>query len=111
MTHTTAFIGLDTHKDTIAVALAEGRRDGEVRYYGQIANEPTAVAKLVKQLAGRYGTLFFCYEAGPCGYGLQRQLTSMGHECAVIAPSHTPTKKGVLRCSRFCGQSNCLFLS
>jgi transposase len=95
MTHTTAFIGLDTHKESIAVALAEGSREGEVRYFGQIANEPAAVSKLVKQLAGRYGKLHFCYEAGPCGYGLQRQISRLGHECVVIAPSHTPTKKGV----------------
>lgn len=89
------FIGLDTHKETIAVALAEGSREGEVRYFGQIANEPPAVLKLVKKLTSRYGKLCFCYEAGPCGYGLQRQLTGLGHECAVIAPSHTPTKKGL----------------
>ncbi len=95
MTKNTAFIGLDTHKETIAVAIAEDRRDGEVRYYGQIANEPMAVLKLVKKLAGNYSKLFFCYEAGPCGYALQRQLTGLGHECVVIAPSHTPTKKGV----------------
>lgn len=95
MTNDTAFIGLDTHKDTIAVALAESGRDGSVRYHSQIANEPAAVLKLVKKLAGTYGTLFFCYEAGPCGYGLQRQLIGLGHDCVVIAPSHTPTKKGV----------------
>ncbi len=95
MTHHTAFIGLDTHKETIAVALAEDARDGEVRYYGQIANEPAAVLKLVKKLAGNYAKLHFCYEAGPCGYGLQRQISGLGHDCAVIAPSHTPTRKGV----------------
>ena len=95
MTNNTAFIGLDTHKETIAVAIAEDGRDGEVRYYGQIANEPAAVLKLVKKLAGKYGKLFFCYEAGPCGYGLQRQIAGLGHDCVVIAPSHTPTKKGV----------------
>jgi transposase len=95
MTNNTVFIGLDTHKETIAVAIAEDGRDGEVRYYGQIANEPSAVLKLVKKLAGTYGKLCFCYEAGPCGYGLQRQLAALGHECVVIAASHTPTKKGL----------------
>lgn len=95
MTNNTAFIGLDTYKETIAVAIAEDGRDGEVRYYGQIANQPAAVLKLVKKLADKYGKLFFCYEAGPCGYGLQRQIAGLGHECVVIAPSHTPTKKGV----------------
>lgn len=95
MTNNTAFIGLDTHKETIAVAIAEEERAGEIRYFGQIPNEPAAVQKLAKRLAGRYGKLFFCYEAGPCGYGLQRQIASLGHECVVIAPSHTPTKKGI----------------
>jgi transposase len=95
MTHNAAFIGLDTHKETIAVAIAEDSRDGEVRYYGQIANEPAAVLKVVKKLASKYSKLFFCYEAGPCGYGLQRQIASLSHDCVVIAPSHTPIKKGV----------------
>src|SRR5271166_4246106 len=95
MTNNTVFIGLDTHKKTIAVALAEDGRHGEVRYYGQIANEPSAVLKLVNKIASKYVKLHFCYEAGPCGYSLQRQLAGLGHECAVIAPSHTPTKKGV----------------
>jgi transposase len=95
MTNNTAFIGLDTHKESIAVAIAEDGRDTEVRYYGQIANEPAAVVKLVKKLASNYDKLFFCYEAGPCGYGIQRQITGLSHGCVVIAPSHTPTKKGV----------------
>jgi len=54
MTNNTAFIGLDTHKETIPVAIAEDGRNGEVRYVGQIANEPAAVLKLVKRLAGDY---------------------------------------------------------
>lgn len=95
MTNNTVFIGLDTHKETIAVALAEEGRSGEIRYFGQIRNEPAAVLKLVKNLAGKYGKLFFCYEAGPCGYGLQRQIAGLGHDCVVIAPSNTPTKKGI----------------
>jgi transposase len=90
----TAFIGLDTHKDSIAVAIAEGRRDGEVRFYGKIANEPAAVLKLVRKLASNYERLHFCYEAGPCGYGLQRQIVSLGHACVVISPSHTPRRNG-----------------
>ena len=95
MTKNTVFIGLDTHKESIAVALAEEGRSGEIRYFGQIPNEPAAVLKLVKNLGGKYGKLFFCYEAGPCGYGLQRQIASLGHDCVVIAPSNTPTKKGI----------------
>lgn len=95
MPHSNAFIGLDTHKKTIAVAVADDGRDGEVRYYGTIANEPAAVAKLVKKLAERHGRLSFCYEAGPCGYVLHRQITELGHACVVIAPGHTPTRRSV----------------
>lgn len=95
MTNNTVFVGLDTHKDSIAVAIAEDSRESEIRYYGQIPNQPAAVLKLVKKFAGKYGKLYFCYEAGPCGYGLQRQLAGLGHDCVVIAPSHMPTKKGL----------------
>ncbi len=95
MTHSNAFIGLDTHKKTIAVAVADDGRDGEVRFYGTIANEPAAVSKLVKKLAGQYGRLSFCYEAGPCGYVLQRQIAGLGHHCVVIAPGNTPTRRSV----------------
>jgi transposase len=94
MLHSNAYIGLDTHKKSIAVAIADDGRDGEVRYYGAIANEPAAVAKLVKRLASKYERLYFCYEAGVCGYKLQRQITSLGHECTVIAPSLIPAKAG-----------------
>jgi transposase len=65
MTNNTVFIGLDTHKETIAVAIAEDGRDGEVRYYGQIDNQPAAVLKLVKKLASKYDRLRFCYEVDP----------------------------------------------
>jgi transposase len=95
MTDNTLFIGLDTCKEAIAIAIAEADREGEVRYFGQIANEPAAVLKFVKKMASKYGKLFFCYEAGPCGYGLQRQIAGLGHDCVVIAPSHTPVKKGI----------------
>ncbi len=94
MPHSSAFIGLDTHKKTIAVAIADDGRDGEVRYFGQIANDRVAVGKLVKTLVGKYDRLSFCYEAGPCGYGLQRQIAGLGHDCIVVAPSMVPRKKG-----------------
>lgn len=86
------FIGLDVHKDTIAVALAEaGGR--EVREYGKITNTPAALGRVVAKLAtGR--ELRFCYEAGPCGYGIQRQLTALGQDCVVVAPSLVPCKPG-----------------
>ena len=88
------YIGLDVHKDTIAVALAEGERRSEVREHGRIANTPTALTTLAAKLSRSGGELRFCYEAGPCGYGIQRQLSEAGHSCVVVAPSLIPRKPG-----------------
>jgi transposase len=87
------YVGLDVHKQTIAVSVAEAH-GGEVRYLGEIANTPEAVEKLVRQLRKNGATLSFCYEAGPCGYGLHRQLTDLGWACQVVAPSLIPKKAG-----------------
>ena len=73
------YVGLDVHKDTIAVALAEAGKRGDVREHGEIANTPAAVTALATKLARGERELRFCYEAGPCGYGIQRQLTAAGH--------------------------------
>ena len=67
---------------------------GEVRYLGEIDNTPAATSKLVSKLAARYQRLWFCYEAGPTGYGLYRQITGLGHACMVVAPSLIPKKPG-----------------
>ena len=88
------FVGLDVHKDTIAVAVAEAGARGEAREYGKIANTPAAVKALAAKLSRAGSVLRFCYEAGPCGYGIQRQLTLAGHECVVVAPSLIPRKPG-----------------
>jgi transposase len=87
------FVGLDVHKATIAVSVAEAN-GGEVRYFGEVANTPEAVVKLVRQLKKGEATPTFCYEAGPCGYVLYRQLKGLGLECLVVAPSLIPTKAG-----------------
>src|SRR5215217_4224777 len=89
-------VGLDTHKARIAVAVAvaEPGRSGEVRFRGEIANRPEAVRRLLERLAERHGRLRVCYEAGPCGYGLHRQVTALGHDCAVVAPSLVPRRPG-----------------
>src|SRR5271169_1247654 len=68
------YVGLDVHKDTIAVALAEAGVRGDVREYGKVANTPTALKALARKLERPGNALRFCYEAGPCGYGIQRQL-------------------------------------
>ena len=86
------FIGLDTHKESITVAYAEAGRQ-EPLDYGDISNTPEAVSKMVKKLC-RGGRVRFCYEAGPCGYGLYRQLRSLGYDCVVVAPSLIPRKAG-----------------
>ena len=63
------YIGLDVHKDTIAVGIADN--DGsEPRFWGTIRHEAEAVRRLVQRLCRRGRRLKFCYEAGPCGYGL-----------------------------------------
>jgi len=72
------YIGLDVHKDGIVVAVAEGGRRGEVREYGRIANTPAALQRLARKLSRAGVKLRFCYEAGPCGYGIQRQLSALG---------------------------------
>ncbi len=72
------YVGLDTSKLKISVALAEAGRDGEVRFLGEIDSTPEAVERLVRKLAKRHGRLFFAYEAGPTGYGLHRLLTVSG---------------------------------
>jgi transposase len=87
------YVGLDVHKATIAAAVARGIQ-GEVTYHGEIENTPAAVRKLVKRLSPHGEVLSVCYEAGPCGYGLHRELTALGHDCAVVAPSLIPRKAG-----------------
>ena len=91
---TITYVGLDVHKDTIAVALAEAGGGKDVREYGKIANTPAALKALAAKLSRAGNELRFCYEAGPCGYGIQRQLTLAGHGCVVVAPSLIPRKPG-----------------
>jgi transposase len=76
------------------VAIADGGRAGEVRFLGEIDNTAAATAKLVRKLAAKYDRLTFCYEAGPTGFGLYRQIKSLGHECVLVAPSLIPRKPG-----------------
>ena len=90
-----AYVGLDVHKETIAVAIAEPGR-GEPFYHGEIANKPKTVEKLLAKLGEAYdgGLALFCYEAGPCGYALYRQILACGHDCQVVAPSKIPKAPG-----------------
>jgi transposase len=87
------YVGLDVHKETIAVSVADPD-GGEVRYLGEIPNTAESVVKLVKRLRKEGAKLSFCYEAGPCGYGLHRQFLDLGQVCQVVAPSLIPKKPG-----------------
>lgn len=88
------FVGLDVHKATVCIAVAEGGRGGEVRQLGVFENRPEILSKVASRLSKGGRRLSFCYEAGPCGYGLHRLLTGYGHECVVVAPSLIPMKAG-----------------
>ena len=88
------YVGIDTAKAKLAVALAQGGRNGELRYLGEIDNSPAAVERLVRKLEKTCKALHVCYEAGPTGYGLYRQIRSLGHSCDVVAPSLVPTRPG-----------------
>ncbi len=88
-----SYIGLDTHKATIAVAVARAGREGP-HFEGTIPNTKAAVAKLLGQVSAKGESVSFCYEAGPCGYDLYRMILAHGHECVVVAPSLIPRKPG-----------------
>ena len=94
MTDLTLFVGLDVHKKTISVALVDGAAGVAVRFYGTIANTPETVRTLCRKLSKDGQQLHFCYEAGPCGYGVYRQLTRLGHRCDVEPPALIPRKVG-----------------
>ncbi len=88
-----AYVGMDVHKDTIAVSVAYAGRAAPV-YRGEIANTPKALDTLIGRLSANGELLSFWYEAGPCGYGIYRQIVARGHECIVAAPSLIPRKPG-----------------
>ena len=95
--HSEVFVGLDAAKLRHAVAVAEDGRRGEVRYMGEVGADTESVRRLAAKLEERHGRgLHFCYEAGPTGYGLYRQLTELGYRCTVVAPS----MNGLRRSSR-----------
>jgi len=88
------YVGLDVHKNTIEVAIAEDCAEGEVRSYGKIDSSLEALNKLIRKIKAKGSKLQFVYEAGPCGYEIYRYLTSKGHACAVVAPSMIPRRSG-----------------
>jgi transposase len=85
------YVGLDVHKESIAVATAD-QGDTEARTYGKIGGTLDALDKLLKKLAKPELELRFVYEAGPCGYVIYRHLQKRKYQCTVVAPSLIPTK-------------------
>ena len=93
MTEFSAYVGLDVHKDTIAVAVALPGRE-EAVYRGEIKNQRKSLLRLIRSLSPHGEVLSFCYEAGPCGYGVYREIVETGHRCEVVAPSLIPRRSG-----------------
>jgi len=72
------YVGLDVHKMSVDVALAEAGSAGEIRYYGRLGGDLEALDKVVRKLGAQGSELRFAYEAGPCGYQVYRHLTAKG---------------------------------
>jgi transposase len=88
-----SFVGMDVDKRKIQVAVLDWGRNGSVAF--EVANESGAVRRMVRKVQREaVGPVRFCYEAGPCGYVLQRQIQALGYECLVVAPSLIPLKPG-----------------
>ena len=92
--NTVKFIGMDVHKKTITIAIADQGRQNQPRLYGTIANDLDALNKFCRKMVSTSTQIHFVYEAGPCGYGIYRHLTQKGFDCIVAAPSMIPKKSG-----------------
>lgn len=86
------FVGMDVHKESIEITLAEP--GGEVRRWGQIGGDRSTLEKAVRKLESLGKKLHFIYEAGPCGFWIERMLSARGHECWVVSPSLIPKRSG-----------------
>ncbi len=90
----TLFIGMDVHKDSIAVAYVAQDHGAEVTDLGTIGIRQCAIDHLIRKMQSKAKHLIFVYEAGPCGYWLYRYLSQKGYDCCVVAPSLIPKKPG-----------------
>jgi transposase len=90
----TLYVGLDVHKDSIAVAYVAQDHGADVISYGTIGTRHGDIDQLTRKLQSKATHLVFVYEAGPCGYWLYRYLSKKGDDCWVVAPSLMPKKAG-----------------
>jgi transposase len=90
----TLYVGMDVHKDSIAVAYVAQEHQAEVVYLGTIGTRQSDIDKLLRRLQSKSKYLVFVYEAGPCGYWLYRYLSKKDQVCRVVAPSLIPKKAG-----------------
>lgn len=88
------FVGIDVSNARNAIAVAAGRRNGEMRFVGEVDSSPESMRRLIKRVTAKHAQAHFCYEAGPTGYGLHRLIVSMGFPCSVVALSLIPRKPG-----------------
>ncbi len=88
------FVGLEVSKDMLSVSAADEGRDSEIRDWGTVSTAPSVVERLLKKLATRFHRVDVCYEAGPTGYGLYRQIAAFGFARCVVAPSLIPMRAG-----------------
>ena len=93
MNECSAYVGLDVHKDTIAVAVALPGR-GDPVYRGEIKNQRKSLLRLIRALSPNGEVVSSCDEAGSCGYGVYREIIETGHHCEVVAPSLIPRRTG-----------------
>ena len=87
----TVFVGMDVHKESIEIAIADAR---EVRRFGEIGGDAGSLDRAVRKLRGVHRELKFVYEAGPCGFWIYRRLVGQGLGCMVVSPSMTPKRAG-----------------
>lgn len=88
------YVGLDVHKDTTVIAIADEGRDGELRDYGTISSDLHALEKALAKIGSDGSTLHVAYEAGPTGFVVYRRLRQLRLDCIVVAPSKTPRQSG-----------------